>query len=244
MNFYAHCHLARLDGADAAFALGSMLPDFAGMSGARLVRVDHQEVALGVQHHHVVDGVFHAAPTFVRLCQESSVRLDAAGVRWGTGRAVAHIGVELLLDGYLLDDGQADALYLRALDGGDDAAGHLHWSVAEADARFRRLCRRLHELGANPDHGSPEVVSDRLHRALAPRPRLAIEDRDSSAVRAEMDRLHDDVRRAAPTLMSEVHEGLEAHPKRPFGVDLRRGIGDDSCSLRENGSGSPSRSES
>ncbi|MEZ4252541.1 MAG: hypothetical protein R3B99_30390 [Polyangiales bacterium] len=157
MNFYAHCHLARLDGADAAFALGSMLPDFAGMSGARLVRVDHPEVALGVTHHHVVDGIFHAAPTFVRLCQESSVRLDAAGSLGHRPRGRVWSHRSRAAPGRIPPRRRTGRRALparstRAKTRRSTCTGALR---VEADTRFRRLCRRLHELGANPDHGSP-----------------------------------------------------------------------------------------
>lgn len=208
MNFYGHCWLARFDRDEAAFALGSMLPDFAGMSGARLVRADHEAIAAGVSHHHAVDAVFHAAPTFVRLCQTSGARLDASGVRWGTGRAVAHIGVELLLDGVLLVEGEADALYAHALREAAELGASLTWSRPEASARFDRLCVRLLELGTHPDHGSAEVVNERLHRALADRPRLCISPADSEAVRHEIERLHPEVHAAADELLREVRDGL------------------------------------
>lgn len=240
MNFYSHCWLARHDGADDAFALGAMLPDFAGMSGARVVRVEHREVASGVAHHHAVDAVFHAAPTFVALCQQSAERLDADGVRWGTGRAVAHIGVELLLDGVLLGDEATDTLYLDALRRGRTLGETLHWSRVEAPTRFETLCDRLLALGARREHGEPEVVTERLHRALGSRPRLAILAEDADAVRAEVHRLFPEVHAAAPTLLDEVRVGLERHG-RPFGVDLRGGIGDDSASRRRGRA--PSRDE-
>lgn len=225
MNFYSHCWLARRDGADDAFALGAMLPDFAGMSGARLVRVEHPEVARGVAHHHAVDAVFHATPSFIALCQRSAERLDAAGVRWGTGRAVAHVGVELLLDGVLLGDRATDSLYLDALGRGPALGATLHWSRADAPARFEALCRRLLALGARREHGEPEVVSERLHRALEGRPRLAILPQHTEAVRSELLRLFPEVQAAASSLLEEVQSGLD-RDGRPFGIDLRGGIGD------------------
>ena len=77
MNFFSHCHVAAWTRDDAAFALGTMLPDFATMSGSRLKGSSDGDVQAGIDHHHETDAVFHAAPTFVRLCTESAERMEA-----------------------------------------------------------------------------------------------------------------------------------------------------------------------
>lgn len=212
MNFFSHCHVANWRRSDPAFALGSMLPDFATMSGARLTGSSDSDVQAGIDHHHETDAVFHSAPTFVRLCTESADRMDAQGVRWGTSRAVAHVGIELILDGILLRRGPdlVRDTYLRALKRGSpaDLGTTLEWRNAAAPARFDRVLRRLLDYGLPDEIGEPELVFTRLVRILEPRERLRIEPAQQDAVQHEIHALAPDVIRDADTLMGEVREGL------------------------------------
>ena len=81
-----------------------MLPDFATMSGARLAEAhDDAGVTLGIALHHRTDGAFHHLPPVLALMRELDDRLERAGCARGPRRAVAHIGVELLLDGVLVE---------------------------------------------------------------------------------------------------------------------------------------------
>src|SRR6185503_17388999 len=84
--------------------LGAMLPDFATMSGARLAESTDAAIAHGVDLHHKTDAAFHHLPPVLALMRELDHKLDAGGCARGPRRAVAHIGVELLLDGVLVDD--------------------------------------------------------------------------------------------------------------------------------------------
>src|SRR5690606_22101883 len=84
--------------------LGAMLPDFATMSRARLAEASDVEVAGGIALHHETDRVFHHLPAVLALMRELDERLERAGCARGPRRAVAHIGVELLLDGVLVDE--------------------------------------------------------------------------------------------------------------------------------------------
>ena len=59
MNFFGHAIVASWTSVEPAFVLGSMVPDFANMVGARVPRVFHEGVARGVEFHHATDRVFH-----------------------------------------------------------------------------------------------------------------------------------------------------------------------------------------
>ena len=214
MNFFSHCHVASWTRSDPAFALGSMLPDFATMSDGRLQGSSHADVQAGIAHHHETDAVFHAAPTFVRLCGESAARMEAEGVRWGTSRAVAHVGLELLLDGVLLHGGPPAVrdTYVRALRRASpaDLGTTLRWRSDASGARFDLVLRRLLDYGLPDEIGEPEIVFTRLVRILGPRDRLRIEPEHQDPVRREIHRLAPDVRRDADALMHEVRQGLGA----------------------------------
>ena len=120
MNYFGHAaiaswHVAPTAPDSGATALGAMLPDFATMSGTRLADPTDAGVARGIDLHHETDAAFHPLPVVLALMRELDERLDAAGCARGPRRAVAHIGVELLLDGVLVEDETYRASYLAAL---------------------------------------------------------------------------------------------------------------------------------
>ena len=107
MNFFGHAAVATWQAAAPGRTLGAMLPDFATMSGARLSTTTPSpdaEVASGIDLHHKTDGVFHQLPVVLGLMRELDERLAHGGCARGPRRAVAHIGVELLLDGVLVEE--------------------------------------------------------------------------------------------------------------------------------------------
>ncbi|MEM9072871.1 MAG: hypothetical protein AAGE52_30470 [Myxococcota bacterium] len=212
MNFFGHCCVAAWTHTNRAFVLGTMLPDFATMSGGRIQGSSSTDVSEGIAHHHATDSVFHSATTFVHLCATSSKRMDSEEVRWGTARAVAHIGVELFLDGWLLERQPENvrASYLEALERAkpEDLGSGLHWRKDETSDRFEALRKRLLNYGLPAEIGDPEVVLSRLKGALRGRSRLAILHEDEAAIARELDRLVEEVRSHAATLMEEVRTGL------------------------------------
>ncbi len=212
MNFFAHCVVAGWTTGDSAFALGSMLPDFATMSGGRLDGCEHDTLRTGVAYHHRTDAVFHSTPTFIDLCRRSAERLEREGVRWGTARAVAHVGIELFLDGWLLRHTPPGVplQYRRALERGhpDDLGRCLRWRPTATQSRFEALRRRLLDYGLPDEIGEPEVVYARLDRVLEGRPRLRIKTHAAAAVRTELDRMCPELEDRADVLMEEVSQGL------------------------------------
>lgn len=201
MNFVGHIHIALFETAPSdAFLVGSMLPDFASMARVRLSTASG-DLAEGIAHHHRTDERFHGAPDFIRLCAEIARELEAAGVPWGGARAVAHVGIEMLLDGDLLDEtGTLDA-YRRAARRLLDPEVRSLARTADAP-RFEQLLVRLESYGPPLFYRDPALVAERLIRMLESRPRLAI----PSAVHGEVERVlarrSADVHAVAPALVA------------------------------------------
>lgn len=208
MNFYGHAHLAaRIDRAPA-YVLGSMLPDFVGMCGVRLEGVTHGDVARGVALHHATDEIFHGTPEFLGLCASGLAELEAAGLARGAARACAHVGTELVLDGFLLEHRGPDDAYLEALDVAAPERLGPFLRFRDEGIRFESLRRRLRAFGVPYAYADASFVAVRLQGALASRPRLALGDRDvvtvtrwlASAIPATRDR--------APALLARVEAAL------------------------------------
>jgi len=220
VNFVGHVAVARWHGADPAFVLGTMLPDFLGMARARVRTIDDPAVARGVALHHETDDVFHHAPPFLELCAMAGEALEAAGVRRGTARAVAHIGAELFLDGILLEgDDELRRLYVDGLAAGrsDRAGGRIAFRSDEAATRFATLQRRLEGFGVPDGYRDPAFVGDRLVGALASRPRLAIDAASEGPVRGYLPELQRAVVARAEPLVRILGDAL--HPDRRRGDD-------------------------
>lgn len=210
MNFYGHAFFAARISPDRRFALGSMLPDFEGMCGARVVAAEDDAIARGIALHHATDTVFHGAPEFLELCTAGLDDLTTAGVGRATARACAHVGTELVFDSYLIDTFGEDEVYLDALDGADPRLLGSGLAFADGGARFESLRRRLRDFGVPRAYGDPSFVADRLVNALAARPRLAMRDGDRARVVAWLEGSDRRIRDTAPALAARVASALSA----------------------------------
>jgi len=161
-----------------------MLPDFATMIRARPPLTEHAGIDSGMRFHWKTDDVFHRSTAFGKLTQSAVTWLSARGVRSGSALAAAHVGVEILLDAALAGDTPAQQAYLAALAGASPQAlgRHMTWAADEQSLRFDRLRERLLERGAIEGDVASEIVAGRLRRALADRPRLALDDAAELAV--------------------------------------------------------------
>lgn len=172
MNFIGHLYVARWTSVRPAFLLGSMLPDFASMAATRIKEVAHAELARGVSMHHRTDDVFHAAPVFSALVQETIATLTGRGVERGPARAVGHIAVEMLIDGELVRKSEVGDAYLSALAAFAGVADAL---AEPSRAPLSALVTRLLRYGIPYDYEHPEAVTTRVSSVLARRPRLALD---------------------------------------------------------------------
>ena len=216
MNFFAHATVACWERGDPEFVLGSMLPDFATMTGMRLHSAGHALVAAGIVLHRVSDAAFHESPCFSALWLAATRWLRENGVSRGAARGAAHVGIELLLDGVLVDDAQVCERYAAALDVGADRAlrATLRWHPDDGDRRWQRLQSRLAAHGAPLEYRRPEVVAQRVTRALSARPRLALDADESRTVARWLERAQADVTAAAPGLLDHVRAGIAARTAR------------------------------
>ena len=201
VNFFGHAILATRDHDAPAFVLGSMLPDFVSMVRGRPDFEDGSLVARGVEHHHAVDHAFHGAPLFLELMGEGQDRLDELGVRPGPAMAAAHVGVELLLDGWLSDRGHDPARFDRALEVHVD---HLRWPSEELEQRWELLRRRLLDGTLPRAYLDPDFVATRIDWVLSPRKRLALHGDERAAVAAWLDAARARVASHADALMRQV----------------------------------------
>jgi hypothetical protein len=204
VNFFGHAAVASWSDAAPGVVLGAMLPDFATMCGGRIAAAADAEVTRGIALHHATDGAFHALPVVTGLMRELDDQLAARACARGPRRAVAHIGVELLLDGELTDEPAYRAAYLAGL--GCDPA--LTWRDASAAPRFAILLDRLRARGIPDDLRSPDAITTRIHRILAHRPLLAPSPDDLRAIRGALTAFQPRITVAAETILRALRAAL------------------------------------
>lgn len=201
MNYFGHAAVASWSTASPAARLGSMLPDFANMCRAHLEPAQTAEVAAGISLHHATDAAFHDLPPVTALMRELDDRLQHGGCARGPRRAVAHVGVELLLDGVLVDDAAYRDAYTSAISADTPVA----WT-GDGNARFAMLTSRLRTYGVPDDLRSVDGIVARLARILAPRPLLAPSSDDLRVIAVSLRAQQGRVGVAAETVM----RGLKA----------------------------------
>lgn len=206
VNFFGHAAVASWSSALPGVGLGAMLPDFETMCGARLAGTSDADVTAGIELHHATDAAFHRLPAVTGLMRELDERLLARGCARGPRRAVAHIGVELLLDGALVDDPAYRGAYERAL--AHDVA--LVWRDPTDAPRFAHLLARLRAHGVPDDLREPEAIAHRLARMLAHRPLLAPSADDLRAIRAALVEYQPRVAVAVETVLRGTRAALES----------------------------------
>jgi hypothetical protein len=178
VNFFAHAVLASERSADAAFVLGAMLPDLCGFASVRLAHAAAGELAPGalregVRFHHASDAAFHAHRSFGARCAELTHTLEARGVRRGPARGVAHVASELLLDGWLAREVGVPRAYRDALGGAPGLFARECFAPHERDA-VAAVCARVFASPLPEAYADAAFVCERVERALAPRPFLAL----------------------------------------------------------------------
>src|SRR5262245_43693270 len=120
-----------------------MLPDFAAMVGVRVVSVAHAAADDGCRFHHETDDLFHRAACFQSLCHAATRALSGAGVRRGPARAIAHVGIELLLDDWLAAEQGVPGCYREALSLAPRLAPAIAFRLAADAEPLLELCERI-----------------------------------------------------------------------------------------------------
>lgn len=207
MNYFGHAAVSSWSDPSPARALGAMLPDFAGMIGGKLGDCADREIADGIALHHATDHVFHTLAPVVALMKELDAQLDQLGCARGPRRAVAHVGVELLLDGVLVATEPYRAIYAAAI--ACDPA-RVTWSDPDDAARFAVMIDRLRGYGVPDDLRDPAAIASRLARILAPRPLLAPSPSDLRAIGSALAQQRPRIAIAAETVMRGMRAQLSA----------------------------------
>ncbi len=197
VNYFGHAAVASWRGATPGTVLGAMLPDFSTMSGARVASTTDADIQAGIDLHHATDGAFHVLPAVTGLMRELDELLSARNCARGPRRAVAHIGIELLLDGVLTEIPAYREAYLAGI--GHDAT--IEWREPGDDQRIATLLARLRGYGVPEDLKEPESVTFRLSRILAHRPLLAPSPEDLHAISASLFEIQPRVRVATETVL-------------------------------------------
>jgi hypothetical protein len=204
LNFFGHAVAAQQIDDDPAFLLGAMAPDLLPLCGAVAGAVTSPRVAAGQAHHLQVDALFHGNPAFMDLLVWATRSLRERGLGRGPARAVAHVGVELFLDGELARRARAREVYLRSLVEAESARAPFEWTDDVSRERWRAMVVRL-RAGAIPDaYREPDFVAARLIGALAHRPRLALTDEGEGLLRAFLPALGARVREETAALLAPV----------------------------------------
>lgn len=206
VNFFGHAAVASWHPGRGGLPLGAMLPDFSTMCRARITGTSDAEVTAGIALHHATDAAFHTLPAVTGLMRELDQRLERGGCARGPRRAVAHVGVELLLDGVLLDEAEYRDAYILGLE--YDAP--LIWRDPGDDLRFDALLARLRAHGVPDDLRRPESITYRLSRMLSHRPLLAPSASDLTTITVALIEHKPRVEIAADTVLRGVRARLAA----------------------------------
>lgn len=213
MNFFAHAVFALRRREDPPWVLGAMAPDFASMAGLRLARGEGEPAGAleeGIAFHHRSDDAFHGAPRFLALMKGARADLRERGVGLGAALAISHVGVELLLDGWLVEQEGVPATYRAAVASAEAQADALSFQGDAEAAReqWRASCVRLAQAPLPEGYTDPRFVAERLVRILFRRPRLAVEPGREPLVTAWAEAAKPRVAAEAAALLAEVEERL------------------------------------
>jgi hypothetical protein len=208
VNFFGHAVVACWFDPSPEFVLGAMLPDLTAMLRLRLPVVTDLRQTAGILLHHRTDAAFHEAQSFVDLSRQARVSLSALGMGRGPSRALAHVGIEILLDEHLGQDRGTENAYLAAL----GAASAFEAGTATETSRLRDLTQRLAERGIARSL-SPELVARRLRYALEPHPKLSFSPAEEPTVAAWVSDSRPLVAARADELVAELRGRLAPPPR-------------------------------
>lgn len=184
---------------------GSALPDLASIGRFTLTRRPTDRwLALGVEAHHRTDDAFHNHPWFTKNSGELRAAVETLGR--GPARAIGHVGIELLLDGELIERLPALGITTDAvLSMADTRQLTMAELVApEHRASWNHHLSRIADWRLTPDHHQPSVVAERLYRVLSRRPRLAFGSQHLPKVSEALIRQRDAMDRGIDLMVSDV----------------------------------------
>jgi hypothetical protein len=176
LNFVAHVCVASYFSQDAAVGFGALLPDFVSLLGLKSPTTRHPGIAYGVNLHHLTDAAFHELHSFRETCNVEAAELRRLGIPRGPAQAVAHVGIEFLLDDALAEDAPTQSFFTSSLRAGSpEALGSiLDWTSSEQAERFDRLRQQVCSIEQPNGPLASSLIAERIARTLRNRPKLAV----------------------------------------------------------------------
>lgn len=211
VNFFGHAVVATEVDPRPAVVLGAMLPDLEAMVGSTASRLTNEELTRGVTLHHVTDGAFHDGASFLHHQERARSELSETPVRRGPRRAVAHVGVELILDAALRTPARLEA-YVAALESGREART-LRGVPLLHRLKLRTLLETLIRRSPYVTPTSPSGVVERLQRALWARPILRLDDAELPYVEAWAERAWLPIRECSENWLETLTIAVRAAPR-------------------------------
>lgn len=210
MNFYGHAWVAGWFSEREPFVLGAMLPDFASVLGLAPPASRHAELSAGIELHHQTDRAFHQTAVFQGLEQRARTALAGAGVSKGARRALAHVGVELLIDAELVRRAPGWSGFARALRYGSSSGcgAQLEWRPRAPDDASEQLARLCSRLAAVEPQSDVTRLAARLVAVLSGRARLALRAEEIPHVQAWLAECAPEVGTSLEQLLDELRSGL------------------------------------
>jgi hypothetical protein len=196
------------------FLIGCMLPDLAAIVRVRVARATGV-LGSGVAYHHACDGLFHESAWFRSTNRALRDSLLDAGVDTGPARACSHAGVEMLLDGRLVDQPHVAHGARVTLDALHDRAPTLA-SLAPEPTRTVWV-ERVQMIGVTLDperYRDARFVAERLHRMTAGRRRIELPGDQVDVVAATLQEFQVSVADAAADVVAMVRREVPI-PRHP-----------------------------
>jgi len=230
VNLVGHVAAALPDGPSPEFLAGCVLPDVAAICRVRLTgpmgastgasRASRASagpslpggIAAGVAFHHECDHAFHSSPWFNRENVRLRDALLAAGVDRGPARATAHAGLEMLLDGALVEDPRLDGHVRVALETLDAHAGAIAALAAPpGQERWVVGVRRIADSLDPAGYADPASVTLRVQRMTAGRARIELHADQAAAVTAVLAGAQPGIAADAHAVLAGVRRDVAAH---------------------------------
>ncbi|MBI2008972.1 hypothetical protein HYS84_01000 [Candidatus Saccharibacteria bacterium] len=153
-------------------ALGSVLPDFAGMyrdyEGERVdIRRISPTLDLGIYLHRRTDQVFDAQPEKLKITTGLADHLSAAGISRRTARLSAHLLADMMLDGALAEQSEPLTAFETLAEYVLDEESALH--EGKFPHGFTRFIEDYFDRSVLANYSDPEKLAQITQRRLAKR---------------------------------------------------------------------------
>ncbi len=209
MNYLGHSAVASWFSSEPMFLLGSMVPDFATFLRISLPEPRDAMLEAGIAMHHETDRVFHETRIFRELNRAAAQALTEGRLPRGPVRAVAHVGVEMLVDVAMADSPAARETFRAAL--GTLEPQRLRETLPmdeDCHARLAHTAAAVRARGATLWTPEPMTIAARIARTFANRRRLAVDAGTLPQIALWVDSTLHCVRASLPALEAELRAGI------------------------------------